>query len=208
MPAPSSAPSAATPRLRTLDALRGFAIVLMVVDHVIVATQTVSSNPELLFEVRRSLTRLAMPLFMVVSGALWALHGAPSRRRLTQVFVAAVAVNVSLAVTWPEVGLPEILAVWVGCALAAKLFLEAPVEVAVLGLLFAWHYPLDWDGFQPGFVAAFVALGVLWARTGRTGFADPLAAHLPELFAAAGRRPLSIYVGHLVVLVSAVVVFR
>ena len=192
-----------------LDALRGFAVILMIIDHSsalavlgIDAAGPLSWLVErngVLWWVRHTLTRLSMPLFMLVSGYL-IVHRRPSPRRRAEVGALGVALSVLLWWTWPTFGVPEILVVWSLCLFAAPLIVNAALPVAVLGVLQTINLPIGWGGYEPGLVAAFLALGVLWrALEPQTPHLFSFAAHLPGWVSAIGRRPLWWYSTHLVI---------
>lgn len=189
-----------------LDALRGVAVLLMVVDHAASAAPLLfpalvpAAAHGWLWWLRRTLTRFSMPLFMLVSGALLA-RAAPSPRRRAQVAALAVAVQVLLAGWWPQFARPEILVVWSLVMTAAEVLRRFPFEMVVLGVLQQVCLPVGWYGYQPGLVTAFVALGVLWAQLPQQTVFDR-AVSLPRWVAATGRRPLLVYATHLLALAA------
>lgn len=174
-------------RFEHLDAWRGLAVVLMVADHVM----AFSGGWELF---RASITRPAMPVFMVVAGALWR----PGlRRRHVELVAAAAAAGAAFAVLgFPG---PEILAVFVVAHLVATTLDERRVPivaVAIGGWIQATYWPLfAGRGYELGTVLLFLSLGRMVGES-RLG-APRILAPLEVL----GRRPLTVYVGHLLVLV-------
>jgi hypothetical protein len=188
-------------RDRALDRLRGLAIFLMIIDHSLLMTMTYVTDEPWMEWLRKTLTRLSLPLFMLVSGLLIARKGKPSWRRLPMVVVVAVVINV---VSWYQVGfgVPEILAVWLMCLPLYPLFVRFPIETATLGILVTINLPITvdwWDGYQPALVLTFLALGSLLNRYAN---APVLRAgeRLPGLLEPIGKRPLLWYAGHLTVL--------
>lgn len=179
-------------RLSWVDTLRGLAVALMILDHALF----VFDGPAVL---RLTVTRPALPLFLFCAAAV--LRGRPSSRRTGQLVAAGIAETLLLsALGFPQPG-PVLL---IGLVLVAagrlpQVFLGHPLLVGTLGLLQALYVPLPWTGYQPGLVVAWFSIGLL----GAFQLADParwLAARSPSLAAAAGwmgRRPLSLYVGHL-----------
>ena len=183
-------------RIPALDGLRGIAILLMVFDHLLLLSLEMMPGTDLREFARRSVTRFAMPLFMIVSGFLL---DQVSRRRMGQVVLAAGMVNLTLWLLWPSFALPEILAVWAFLLPVRAFLVRHPVEAAALGLLQAMYLPVHWPGYEPGIVLVFLALGRLWAtRPGREdGLLSQIGTRVPGWVAALGRRPLLLYVGHL-----------
>ncbi|MCU1496898.1 MAG: hypothetical protein JWM47_851 [Acidimicrobiales bacterium] len=184
-----------------LDAVRGAAILLMVVDHALGFAQTTTLSEPWMHTIRMTVTRLAMPGFMVCSGILLAHHSV-SRRRWTQVAVAAVVVNVAAVYDGMSTFVPDILAVWCLVMLLAVPVRRWPMTMAVLGLLQAVYWRLPFGDYQPGWVLAFVALGVLAERAGDREVLRPIAVRLPNWIVSVGRYPLRWYTGHLAVLAA------
>ncbi len=152
-------------RNAAIDTLRGFAIVLMVIDHVadLWLGQSIGDSPI------RWMTRLAMPLFCVLMGYFLPADRNWRLRRFVEIAATAVLVN---AIFYPAYGCLDIL-----CSLliagivgtACGRFFPMFVLVAVL-------YPVDptpaWPSGGPmdfplSLVLSFVALGSLHARYGR-----------------------------------------
>lgn len=210
-------------RLSGLDRLRGIAIVAMVVDHVCafaVAMFDLGDVERWLWLNRWTNTRVAMPLFMLCTGALLALK-VPSRRRLLEVAAAAVVVNYGVIVTAPGIHAPDILATWTLVMLGARWIRRWPWQTAVLGAVAASTWPWPIGGYHPGYVAALIALGVLvasWApfyvdeRGAQVGHWGPDLDHIgqsaPKWMEPIGRHPLSIYLAHIAVLCALAVLVR
>lgn len=181
-------------RIQQLDILRGYAVALMLLDHALAvfwpgAGWAIAS--------RLTVTRLAMPLFMSVAGALFALRGRPSAARQGKVIAAAAVA--SLCCWRVGLGVPEILAWYLLAVALAPVLVRWPAASIVVGVLQVVNLPL-WQTravYQPGQVLAFVALGVLVAGklTGRSLPAGAAASWL-------GRHALSLYVLHLLLLVG------
>lgn len=149
-----------------LDALRGLAIVIMVVDHV----------ADLLFDLRvddsviRSATRLSMPLFSILMGyffrfcdSVQSLAARFRPERTTQIIIAMAAVNL---VFYPHHHLVDILAS----------LLVAYLAYLILGKYFSWcvlliiAYPIDPSigrfDFPITIAVSFVAQGSILRQHG------------------------------------------
>lgn len=168
-----------------IDAIRGAAIALMVTDHVLL----VAGAPEW---TRLGPTRLAMPAFALVAGAL------PGRPHVRPRQIAAAAAA-AVACTYAGIPGPLFLAALVLAIAAVRAFPTAAVAVvAVAATLAANGVALaGTTGYElPGLVA-LVALGRLAAPQ-----IHHAAARLPRLdvLELAGRHPLGLYVGHLAAL--------
>jgi len=171
-------------RLVELDRLRGLAIALMVADHLAAWVG--------LPVVELTVGRLAMPLFFVIAGHL--VH------RLSRRHAYVLLIGVALPFVVPWVDSPNVL-VWfvVGAALLrfCDRFGVPSWWLIVLGLVLAanrWAVPVGFS-YDPFAVVALMALG----RGLEVGvFAG--GARLPAWLGALGRRPLTWYVGHLLVL--------
>lgn len=184
-------PAARRNREVWIDALRGAAIGLMVLDHLLVQVAPTSV-------VRVTVTRLSLPLFMFAAAAVWRRR--PGARRLVQLGAAAVCE----ALLFVPLGMrqPGIVAVFLGLTVAG-VFTAAgarPLLWGTLGLVQALYVPVPWDGYQPGLLVAWWCLGRLGAQEAR-----PIGERV-SLLAPIGRRPLLWYVGHLVVIAGAVYV--
>lgn len=175
---------AARVRSRALDALRGLAILCMVVDHVTLVT----AGPEWL---RLTVGRVAMPLFFVLSGHL--------ARRLSwrHAVIFGIGLGMPLMVWW--IDRPNVL-VWyvVGSVVivVTARWRWAPwvVIVGALGVYANRHLsgPELAFSYEPGALVGLMCLGQVMPREA-FAFAD----RWPRWLAAVGRFPLSIYVGHL-----------
>jgi surface polysaccharide O-acyltransferase-like enzyme len=194
-----------TDRNRLLDRWRGLAVILMVLDHLLAAAlaNQLTESPAA-FLTRVTLTRLAMPVFMVVSGYLAYRH-APSRRRLIEVAAAALVVNLLWAVLPMGAAPPDILVIWLAAIALRRFWVQYPVPTVVLGLVQSVALPFDWGGYQPGLVVALLAVGVLAAMAD----AIPMV-RLPDVVdrpvCAIGRHPLGWYLVHIAVIAAITVV--
>ena len=185
--------SPTTTRLPGLDAARGLAVLVMVLDHVLIVT----GHPD--SAVRATVTRAAMPLFMVVAGALISrLRG----RRLLRTAIAGLALPMFV----PWIDNPNILVLYVigtlcvaGCRWAlGRTGLWLLVIAGLTGL--ANGYDAIGTGYPPNAVIALMGVGALLGRTHlEQAFSRLLRPGLRWL-AYLGRRPLAVYLGHLVVL--------
>lgn len=171
-------------RNRTLDAARALGIALMVLDHFAAVYEWPS--------VVRDFTRLAMPLFMVTSGYLFRGLG----QRYSDVWATAL-------LTWPavvvlDVALFHVLLVYALVIPALCARTGVLVVLASLGLLQGLNWPIPWHGYQPGYLLAFLVLGRLTREAGVVvqDFA------WPSWVTVIGRYPLTVYGGHLAVLVG------
>lgn len=179
----------ATARDVRLDALRGVAVVLMVVDHVVKVVA-----PDSLWWVTSTVTRLSLPMFMVTAGVLLARrsHGLRPLRALDLFLAGSVVTVVFGAIGF---ALPDILVVMLLTAPLWSWVRRSPVLAVIFGLIQLVNLPLPWGGYQPGLVLALLGVGVLasgtWAQYGE---------RLPVWCAAVGRRPLLFYVGHILLL--------
>lgn len=190
-------------RSQGIDAARGIAMLLMILDHALVVAGQADSP------LRYTLTRAALPLFMVIAGAM---IGSRLRwRRLLRVAIAGLAVP--LFVPW--IDRPNILVLYVAGAVlvwGARRFGDrfggavfgpkAGLWWLLIGLLTLLAN--GWGGQGSGYpwtvVAGLMAVG---AWIGRQWLAVALVrlerAWLRPV-AWLGRFPVAVYVGHLAVL--------
>lgn len=171
----------------------------MVVDHALGFAQMTALTDPWMHAVRFTATRLAMPIFMVCSGILLTHHSV-SRRRWLEVAGAAIVVNLAAIYDGMGTFVPDILAVWCFVMLLASPIRRWPMSMAVLGLLQATYWGVPFGDYQPGWVMAFVALGVLAERAGDREVLAPIGERLPAWTASMGRHPLAWYTGHLAAL--------
>lgn len=193
--APTSTVTRSRTRIDGLDLVRGLAILLMVLDHVLVLV-----DPDHL--ARLTITRLALPAFAITTGYLWRPRWST---RYLQLLVAAIAADVASGFIGPEMGQPGILWLIVYGYGLLWLFeqLDWPPVLKVTMAVLAWHWlpvggmPDWWTGYHPFEVVA-------WMLLGRHMLSRHQVAGLPRIrwAEAIGRRPLTWYVAHLAVLAS------
>lgn len=173
-------------RSPVIDSLRGLAVLLMVLDHGLVAAG-VAGHP-----LRQTVTRASLPLFCVVAGALL-----PTTPRWARLGAVAAAGLVATVLGGPiGIGQPDVLLILVAVLAAAPFLVFRGGWAVALGLAVIQPvtWPVPWSGYQPGTVLALVLLGVMVGR--------PALERLPwrPVLAAVGRAPLRWYLGHLAVL--------
>jgi hypothetical protein len=186
----------------------------MVADHLLHVGLLAWGWPVGLVWVRLSLTRLALPLFMGVSGFLW-MERSRGSSRLWLVAIAALVSAVLcklLGMAAPDVLLPYLLV-----ALARRWVLGYPVVVLVLGILQAVNLPMGVGAYELGYVAAWCAVGVLawtwygagdWYGSGDLSAWDAGTSWWARGLCVVGRWPLTWYVGHLAALVLVLLASR
>lgn len=176
--------------------IRGAAILLMIVDHVLVLV-----DPDSL--ARSTVTRLSMPAFAIVTGYLW-------RARWTWRYAHLVAAALVAEVCGRLIGLgtPDVLLL-IGAGYLALWLVEysgLPPLVAIALAVLSWQHmpvggmPDTWTNYHPNEVLA-------WMLLGRYLLEVEHVVRLPRVrwLEAIGRRPLAWYLGHLVVLAAAVI---
>lgn len=181
-------------RLVGLDRLRGLAIGCMIVDHV-----ALLGGLQL---VRVSVGRLALPIFFVLAGALV--------RRLTWRHGAIFAVGLVLPVVVPWIDSPNVLTLYaVGAVVlvAGARWWWWPWVVLVVAVTLLANGWGDWPagGYPPAALLALLAAGTLLRRYVGLEALHEVGEGLPGWLGAIGRRPVTWYVGHLLVLQGLVV---
>lgn len=194
-------PVATRARMRLPDAVRGAAVLLMVLDHVLL--QIDAGHPLRVGHVW-SITRYSLPLFMLASAAVWR-GGRSWQRWSTLVLVAVYEWHMTGVLGMPEPGIVLVFLVVlvqvevVSFAWGRRMGGAAVYALGVVGLVQALYSPVAIAGYQPGLVTLWWCLGYLgwhggvWAYQWR-GFA-PLEV--------VGRHPLAWYCGHLYVIAFA-----
>jgi surface polysaccharide O-acyltransferase-like enzyme len=183
--------TAPRPTLRTparsvaLDRLRGLAISLMILDHLLL----VAAAPGWW---RDTITRAAMPLFFVVAGHL--LH----RLSWRHLFVAGIGLVLPV-VTFVED--PNVLLIYALAApavvIARRYALGLPLLLVAAVTVCANNVPTIGTSYNP---AALLALLCIGAGLDRSLFAH--ARRLPAALGHLGRYPLTVYVGHVLLLTA------
>lgn len=172
-------------RSQSIDAIRGIAVVLMLFDHAL----DVAGSP---LALRLGPTRLALPLFMVLSGWLLVGKPGPSRRRSVQLGLAAAASAGGSYLAGLDA--PDILTVYVAALVVRRVIrrtiaLDA-LPVCALCLTVAQFAPPLWAGYSPWIVLGLISLGEV-CRQG--GF--PIPAIRPcRPFEYIGRHALPVFV--------------
>lgn len=174
----------------------------MVLDHTLAFVETTQYSAGWMNIARLTVTRLSLPAFMACTGYLLADH-IPSRRRRLEIAGVALAVNAIIVAANTGLAWPEILGVWTLVMIFAGAIRRWPTTIAILGLIQYAYWPLPhFDDYQPGWVAAFIALGVLLARSGAREFIDSVGRRLPLWVQHFGRHPLVYYVAHLAIIAA------
>jgi hypothetical protein len=190
----AAVPSSAVPaRSSALDSVRGLAIVLMILDHLALYAYGMGWGNDFLDGFRLTITRFSMPLFFLVAGHLaWG-----KQLRLRHAGIAVIGILLPLYVT--PIDNPNVLFWWaVGClCLAVTRWAGWPAWVMVAFALtgYANHWTSEAGGYEGMALFGLMALGALLPRD-----AFAFGSSMPPWVAGLGRRPLSIYVGHLVAL--------
>jgi uncharacterized membrane protein len=187
-------------RIIVIDAMRGLAIALMILDHSLAVIEERGYVLSIVEYSRLSITRFAMPLFMIASGLLWATKGLRISRWL-QVLMWAAVINTATRLLWPEFNYPEILLIWSSLAVFWKLIVRFPLSTMIIGYTQITFWSAPWSGYQPGELAIFLGAGVLLSRAPiEKIWRSRKPERLLVTLAAIGRYPLSIYGGHLLLL--------
>ena len=180
--------------------MRGLAIVVMIVDHILSALESTGMSNDLVEYSRLSVTRFSMPLFMIASGIVWGLYGLRFKRWL-QVLAWAIALNAMTRLLWPDFNFPEILLVWAALAIFWRLITRFPIITMIVAYTQMTYWQIPWQGFQPGELAIFLGAGVLLSKFPLDWlWRERRVGKLIEPLALVGRYPLTIYGGHLALL--------
>lgn len=185
--------SASRPRERSdqLDAFRGIAIALMMLDHGVY----IAAGPD---EIRWTLGRLAMPMFFLLAGHL------STRLRWRHLQIGLLGACLPLAVPW--IDNPNVLLLWalgcVGLWCSRRFGFPVWVLVAVPLVQVANGISIDGPGYySPGVLLALMALGTMIPEHTFT-VSRRLPGRVEQLLAAVGRHPILWYVGHLLIFQS------
>jgi uncharacterized membrane protein len=183
-----------------IDLIRGFAIILMVLDHALLAIATIFGSNEYIYFLRVTLTRFSMPLFMIVSGSVLYLYGIKIKRWLT-VFCLALLINLFAITLWEDFNSPEILLVWTFVVVFIKFILKYPLVSLIIGFIQNQYFPIhifDYSGYQPGEIVIFLVIGI-FASTYITNLSFPILSKfmIYNLIIFIGKKPLTIYFTHL-----------
>lgn len=191
-------------RLGIIDAVRGWALLLMILDHVLVLVELEVAAGPWPVTIRTTVTRLALPLFLGCTGYLLAhRRRPPSTARIVQAAGLGTIFSVAGAATG-FMAAPDVLVVWALVVSCCWFFaLRAPVIALAVGFLCAHYQPIGglldhWNGYEPGEVLGWLALGVLAYRSTPARWLHRIPTPGSLLWAA--HRPLTVYAGHLTVL--------
>lgn len=162
-----------------IDKLRGLAIVLMVLDHIIL----VSHGP---FIIRETITRAAMPIFFVLSGHLikkvtWRLF-----------IIGYIGLTLPTFVTFLDD--PNVLFWYAAFAPIIVLLRRNPnmlplVLVVIMGLVANNHLLTVPNSYPPLMLLALMIIGAMIPRKSFT-----FSNSLPSILIHVGRFPLTLYV--------------
>ena len=187
-------------REQILDAMRGLAIVIMIIDHVLSLLESVGIQNILVENSRLTITRFSMPLFMLASGIVWVRYGLKVKR-WSQVFFLALILNAMMRLLWPDFNFPEILLVWSVLAIFWRVIVRYPIITMIVGYTQTTFWQIPWQGFQPGELLIFLSVGALIGKIPLENlWRERRTAKLLEPLALVGRYPLAIYGGHLFLL--------
>lgn len=184
-----------TGRNQSIDSLRGFAVVLMMLDHFFVVFAP-DFGPG-----RLTITRLAMPIFVVLFAALQAdrfgsgrVHVVQHKRyeRLLQLLVAGTLCSV--IGLFLGMGQPDILLYF---AAGYLVFPWLRLWAIPLAIIQPFTWPVQGMGYQPGAIYALMAIGAAMSSQ----YLEMANAFRPGRgLSWLGRNALSVYVGHFVIL--------
>jgi hypothetical protein len=186
-PAPVAVP--APGRIVALDALRGWALVYMLISHTAIGLLGWWWWPR----------GLGWLFFVLVAGALWKPRLGKRYRQIAYAGVASV-----LPALYLGLALWNILLGWAVVLPVAFFLRRLPVwALALVALQLHWLWPLDGS---PGLLMICWLIGNL---LGRSGLGDSFSwLPAPSWVLAVSRRPLTLYVGHLWVLSTVAYLLR
>lgn len=167
-------------RSATVDKVRGAAILVMMLDHLLLFIDPTSP-------IRYTFTRLAMPLFFIVSGQLL--------RRLNYSRLGIVAAIGILLPSYAHfIDSPNVLLIY---AISAIILIKLPYPKTIIAIALAFYAnrytAVIGTSYQPLALLAFMALGRTFP------VAEWRGDWIPGWVAFLGKRPLEWYVGHIVV---------
>lgn len=181
-----------------IDAWRGLAILLMLLDHFALVMLEHFGGGIGWHVIRLTLTRPAMPIFFVTLGWLLIEHR-PSADRIVRTSCLAALCTV----LWLALGQHQGDILWgvVVVLLLRRWVVDVPWLVLGVGLIQSAYWPgLNFaGGYEIGRLFAFASLGPLlhaWLAGFPISFRPGIQRHLGVV----GQHPLSWYVGHLIVL--------
>lgn len=185
---PSAPASSASPRIGSIDALRGFVMLVMMVDHVreffyfhaqVPDPMDAATTPPALFFTRLA-AHVCAPVFVALTGLSAFLYGQRAGRRATSAFLVKrglflIALELTLvsfgwnfSLTPPTIFLQVIWAIGLSMlALAALIHLPRPALVIFAVTIMLGHNLLDPIAFAPGEPGH-----ALWAILHDRGFID------------------------------------
>lgn len=178
-------------RVQGIDRLRGAAVLLMVLDHVLVHVDALHWS-------RFTLTRVSLPAFVICAALVRPPGTAGLSGRRMALLGAAATAEIALG---PAAGLysPGPVLLIFGVMLAGPILDRAPMTFAVLGAVQAIYtsarFGPHWGGYQPGYIVLWWSVARLVTERER-GWLE----RLPRALAPVGRHPIAWYLGHLVVI--------
>lgn len=190
-------------RNSNIDLIRGFAIILMIFDHALLAYSSIYGDNDFIYLFRITLTRFSMPLFMIISGTVLFLYGLKARRWLS-VLIIALAINIITINLWEDFNSPEILLVWCFVVIFYKIYLKLPITTLILGYVQTQFFQItlyNYNGYQPGDIIIFLVFGILISKY-ITSLTFPILSKLSiiHFISFIGSKPLTIYFSHLLLL--------
>jgi len=158
----------------------------MILDHVLLVAFPAHGGALL---VRLTVTRAALPLFILVAGHLAVDRPIHPRRMVGVILCGAGATVLTRDLGFPE---PDVLMVIAVCVIGLSVVpARYRALVLVVAVLQPVTWPLPYTGYQPGPVVALLVIGGHLPDLARLG------DRLPLWTAAVGRHPLAWYIGHL-----------
>lgn len=167
-----------------LDRLRAIAILLMILDHLLVLSDP--THP-----LRFTLTRFSMPLFFLISGHLL------TRIKWPRLAIVGI-IGALLPTIVPWIDNPNVLLFY---AFFAPFIVLGRKRRWILyaGIIFALALYANNYGDVPGAYAPWALFGLMATGALINRDAFPMV-RIPHVLTAVGRYPLSIYVGHILIL--------